>query len=63
MSTSKKIRKGTTHLVTWAYDSNLHQRHDVVSQHRSYEAAVRKAKRSSLWRVDFVNDWIFEETR
>ena len=60
MSTNMKIRKGTTHLVTWAYDCGPHSRGEIVSQHRSYEAAETKAKQSDFWRVDFVNDWVAE---
>ena len=62
MSTNRKIRKGTTHLVTWAYDIRGHARGEIVSQHRNYKAAERKAKQSDFWRVDWLSDWM-EATR
>ena len=38
-------------MVVWAYDCGPHARGDIVSRHKSIEAAQRKAKQSTMWAV------------
>jgi hypothetical protein len=50
------IEKGYVAVVYVAYDYADKQRGDIISKHKSYEAANRKASKNSMWGVRYLND-------
>lgn len=50
------IRKNTVAVVVVQYAYANHKRGDIISQHRSYEAAERAAKRNSFVCIRFADD-------
>lgn len=51
-----KINPDTAALVVWAYDSGDHAKGDIVSQHKTIEAAQRKSNRSTFWQPVDIRD-------
>ena len=52
------LRHGTRWVVYYCYDTPNYPRGTIVSQHKSYDAAEKKANRSTLWGVKHVDDYI-----
>lgn len=50
------IAQGYVSIVYVAYAYADKQRGDVISKHKSYEAANRKANGSSMWGVRYLSD-------
>lgn len=56
MKVDQQIRKGTVAIVYDAYDQETEGVNRVVSQHRTMDAAQRKAKGAPAWGVVDVRD-------
>lgn len=50
------ISQGYVAIVYVAYAYADKQRGDVISKHKSYDAANRKARGSSMWGVRFLDE-------
>ncbi len=57
-SIEQKIEAGFVAAVVVDYDYSNKKRGDVISCHRSYEAANRKASTSTMWAVKYLTDMI-----
>jgi hypothetical protein len=51
------INKGYVAVVYVAYAYADKQCGDIISKHKSYEAANRKARGSSMWGVRFLDEY------
>lgn len=56
MKVNGKIKKGMNYLVVWAYDGMLAKRGDIVSQHKDYQNAQKKAKNHYFWAIVPVDE-------
>jgi len=56
MKVNGTVRRDAVALVVWQYDGGGHRRGDIVSQHRTMDAAQRAAGKSSFWGVVDVRD-------
>ena len=56
MDIKKRIKQGYTHCVVWWYGSGTHRQGEIVSCHKSYEAANKKANQSTLWGVRDIHE-------
>jgi hypothetical protein len=51
-----KMKQGYTHVVVWGYDSGTHRSGEIVSHHKSYEAAEKKANQSTMWGIRDIRE-------